>query len=772
MNCDPETVDSAPARLLAYEFGDFRVDVRQRLLLLRADGRALPLNSRAFDTLLFFLEHPGELLDKPTLMAAIWPKVVVEENNLNQHISALRRVLGERPEEHKFLVTVPGRGYRFVASVRAVFDAEPLDAKRDAALEGPGYDPTAGKPRKREMVWGSRKPEMVWGLRKPEMFWGLVATGILVAACLLWFGYRLSSGRADSTAKPISIVVAPVTKPRLAILPFENLSPDPNNAFFADGLHEEIVSTIAEEVPGVEVISRTTMMSYRSTPPKPLPTVARELGATHLIEGSVRRDANKIRLTLQLIDARTDGHIWSARYDRTLADTLALELQVAEQIAGQLPAQLAHAAREPAEPIRDTKAFDLYLKALLAQRTFEGDPQAFQHIEELLAGVIARQPGFARAYAQRAIARTIVFITSQDTSEAFVNRIRVDLSTARRLAPKDPVVLAATGFLLMSENNTTGALDAYAAAEAAGITQAELLAAKAQLLLRRSRIAELNTTVRRMLALDPGDPIVINQAAYHLYRAQQPVDALRAAAYMRDSFPEWYEAMRSYFLMDFVGRTEALRAYLERYAPSNGPVWNGLTMVEYFDLLRYEHRYADLRALLNRVPVESGLWFFGPDYGPVGPTPIALLRGWTDLLLAEPASAARNGVAVLQFVQQQIRTNWNAVYLDSLAAAGYLFVGDCARARTAGRSSLMGVSREDNAVIWNTTAKSVARVGAWCGDTEDAIALLRQLSQSRPGIGPAAIARDPLFTVPLGQVPAYQALTGQLERTIRETRLE
>src|SRR5579859_1859537 len=104
----------------AYEFGDFRLEVGKRLLLLRATGRTLPLSARAFDTLLFFLEHPGELLDKFTLMAAVWPKVVVEENNLNQHISALRRLLGERPDEHRFIVTIPGRGYRFVAPVHPI----------------------------------------------------------------------------------------------------------------------------------------------------------------------------------------------------------------------------------------------------------------------------------------------------------------------------------------------------------------------------------------------------------------------------------------------------------------------------------------------------------------------------------------------------------------------------------------------------------------------------------------------------------------------------
>jgi len=769
MNCDPKAVASGLASPSAYEFGDFRVDVRQRRLLQRANGQALPLSSRAFDTLLFFLEHAGELLDKSTLMAAIWPKVVVEENNLNQHISALRRVLGERPDEHRFLVTVPGRGYRFVAPVRAVFEEMRIEAADAQPLPGSASAFPSKDAAQVPTIAPAADPA-VSGASRKGVWITVAAAGLILICGLLWYGVLRS--RDAAADRPTSIRVVPIRKPRLAVLPFENLSPDPNDAFFADGLHEEIISTIAERDPGIEVISRTTMMTYRSGPPKPLATVARELDASHLIEGSVRREGSKIRLTLQLIDAHTDGHIWSASYDRTLADTLTLESQVAEQVAGQLPARIIRPATEPSAPIRDTVAFDLYLKGVLALRTFEGDPDAFKHLEELFAGAIARQPDFARAYAQRAIARTVMFIASQDTSEAFVSRIRADLSTARRLAPQDPLVLGATGYLLMCENNTSGALDAFAAAETAGITQAELLIAKAQLLLRRSRIEELNATIQRMLALDPGDPMVAHMAAYHLYRAQQPVDALRAAEYLRSAYPEWYDAMRSYFLLDFSGRTAALHAYLDRYAPIDGPVWNGLSMIEYFALLRYEHRYADLRALLNRVPIASGLYFFGVDYGPVGPTPTAVLRGWTNLLLADRAAAARDGHGVLQFVQAQTRSNWNTVYLDTLTAAGYLFSGDCERARAAGRSALKGVSRDDNAVIWNTTAMSIAHVRAWCADTEGAISLLRQLSAGRPGVGPASITRDPLLTVPLGRVPAYQVLSGQLERTIRETKLE
>src|SRR5689334_4101012 len=102
-----------------FAFGGFRLDVARRMLF-DARGEAVPLNSRALDTLAFFVEHPNQLLDKATLLAAVWPQTVVEDNNLNQCIWALRRALGESPGEHRFIVTVPGRGYRFVAAVEAV----------------------------------------------------------------------------------------------------------------------------------------------------------------------------------------------------------------------------------------------------------------------------------------------------------------------------------------------------------------------------------------------------------------------------------------------------------------------------------------------------------------------------------------------------------------------------------------------------------------------------------------------------------------------------
>jgi TolB-like protein/DNA-binding winged helix-turn-helix (wHTH) protein len=759
------------ARPTAYEFADFRVDVQKRLLLLKSDRRTLPLSARAFDALLFFLEHPGELLDKSTLMTAIWPKVVVEENNLNQHISALRRVLGERPEEHRFIVTVPGRGYRFVAPVSSIGGVG-VAARSDSA-PSPPVAPTPVPVAPAAPPLPDRGPLAGVGTESPRrrVLWGLGAVGVVLASGLLW--YVMHPGRpASPAAGPVtSVAVVAVRKPRLAILPFENLSPDPANAFFADGLHEEIVSTLAERAPGVEVISRTTMMSYRTVPPKPLAVVARELGASHLIEGSVRREANRVRLTLQLIDARTDVHIWSANYDRTLADSLTLESQVAEEVAGQLSARLTRPMRTAAALMQDTEAFDLYLKAVLALRTFGDDEAEFHRIEDLLTRVIARQPSFALAYAQRARARTLMFISSRETSEAFVSTIRADLEIARRLAPGDPTVLAALGFLLMCEDDTEGALKAYEAAEAAGLAEPEWLIPKTILLLRRGRFDELNATIQRMLTLDPADLLVIYFAAYNLRRAQQPAESLQVLEYARVPFPPLYEHERAHVLLEFAGRTQEFRASLEHIERARKPQLGDL-LLDFCALLRFEHRYEELRALIDRVPVASDVYYSGVEFGPVGQTPTALFRGWTNLLLGDRTGASKDGHAVLQFVERQSRTRWNGAFLDTLAASGHAFAGECDSARADGRRALAQVSRADNALVWSTTALHVAYVDAWCGGRQDAIALLQQLSSGRPGFGPAVIARDPLLTVPLGQEPTYRALADQLENVIRETKLE
>ena len=400
-------MESSKARLV-YEFGDFHLDATQRLLLSRADGRAVAPDLKAFETLLYLVEHSGELLDKATLMKAIWPNTVVEENNLNQNITVLRRVLGESPDEHRFIVTVPGRGFRFVAGVKTLTAASVQATEANATASPAPSSPPATVDTPLETRSARSRARIA--------LWGLAGTALaLIAGSFLWFFARPTEDSTPSSAAqtPVtSIVISPaVAKPRLAILPFENLSPDPANAFFADGLHEEILSTIAQRVLGLEVISRTTMMSYRRDPPTPLAEVARELGASHLIEGSVRREANKVRLTLQLIDARTDVHLWSQNYDRTLTDALTLQSDVASEVASQLSLQLVGGPQSALPLTRSPEAYDLYLKARLAGAFLNpfAPVERYRDVENLLNRAIALDPSFALAYAQRSTFSGVMF---------------------------------------------------------------------------------------------------------------------------------------------------------------------------------------------------------------------------------------------------------------------------------------------------------------------------------------------------------------------------
>jgi TolB-like protein len=681
-------MDSSEGRLV-YEFGDFHLDATRRSLLSKTDGRALPLTSKAFETLLYLVEHRGELLDKATLMKAIWPNTVVEENNLNQNITTVRRVLGESPDEHRFIVTVPGRGYRFVAGVK-------------------------------------------------------------------------------------TLAAPAVGKPRLAILPFENLSPDPANAFFADGLHGEILSTIAQRVAGLEVISRTTMMSYRRDPPKPLAEVARELGASHLIEGSVRRDVNRVRLTLQLIDARTDVYLWSQNYDRTLTDALTLQSDVAGEVASQLSLELVGGPESALPRTRSPEAYDLFIKARLVGRSLSprAPLQQYRDIENLLSRAIALDPSFALAYASRSTFRGVMFAWNYDTSEALVRRIREDADVALRLAPHEPYVLAAKAlYWSWIEQDLPRALASFESSEMAGLADPMLLTGKSTLLVRLRRVDEAVNLNERLIALDPGNPFIRLVFAAALADARRYADALQFLNRELERFPEdgTTRFFRAPLIFYYTGRSNEWRAALDQANETMGAV----TMLDQnFSLLTFERRYAELQRLLEGVSATSTRVVVGGGSGAffgVGERPIAEYRGWTALFLKDSATAAMQGRDVLKFVANQKETRWNAWYLQLLTAEGWAFLGQQERAIAAGRKTLELMPPSRDAMSWVMGAQSIAGIYAWTGAQAEAVALLEELATVRPGLAPGRITRNPIYAIPLAQNPRYQALTRRLEEQMRET---
>ncbi|MGZ4982997.1 MAG: winged helix-turn-helix domain-containing protein, partial [Chthoniobacterales bacterium] len=257
-----------------YDFGDFTMDVTKRLLA-RRDGTPVPLTPRVFDTLLFLVEHHDTVLDKERLMEAIWPDVVVEENNLSQNISTLRRVFGETPGSHNYIVTVPGRGYRFVAEVtRPASDTKP-PSRTTPEPAVPVSTPSLGKPKRK-----------------------LSLVSVASAALLLLLGLvALSSlrGRAHIPLTNTSQPAVVIPEKSIAVLPFSNLSSDQENAFFTEGMQDDILTALAK-VADLKVISRASVASYVAGSHRDLREIGKELGVSQVLEGSVRRAGDTVRV--------------------------------------------------------------------------------------------------------------------------------------------------------------------------------------------------------------------------------------------------------------------------------------------------------------------------------------------------------------------------------------------------------------------------------------------------------------------------------------------
>jgi DNA-binding winged helix-turn-helix (wHTH) protein/TolB-like protein len=359
---------------MAFEFGGFRLDRRRRLLADPA-GRPIRITPKAFDTLVYLLQHPGVVVDRSVLLEAVWPRQVVEENNLSQAVAALRRVLGAG-----FIVTVERQGYQFVADVRTVSEEAPLRA-----------DAAAGRVARYSRIATSA-------------FLGLL---LLVALVGIYLRERPSPEPAPETTTggvtPSSADPGSVGVPKVVVLPCDNLSPDPADAYLAAGLHIEILNRVAN-LSGLLVAARTSVLQYATARP-PIRQIAREFNAAAVMECSVRRAGDSILVTAQLIDPEIDAPLWSKSFPGDLSDVdelFAMQVGIAESIASSLGAQLlpAEQLRLEQRPTRSPEAYALYLKALEVVGTGV-------NTSEYLDRSIEADPGFAWAYLRRADYRAL-----------------------------------------------------------------------------------------------------------------------------------------------------------------------------------------------------------------------------------------------------------------------------------------------------------------------------------------------------------------------------
>lgn len=356
-------------------FGTYEISLHSGEL--RKAGVRIRVQQQPIKVLELLLEHPGEVITREELRSRVWPNENFGDFDqaVNIAIAKLRSALGDSADNPRYIETLPKRGYRFIADVRTV-ETESSAKKPEQVL---------GMVREVQI---ERQPETVRSVPAPKhqiqsVFWiSIVSAVILASISALWL-YRQRG-------------VPPAGIRSLAVLPLENLSGDPSQDYFADGMTDQLITDLAQ-IGALRVISRTSVMVYKGAR-KPLPEIARELNVDAVVEGTVLRSGDRVRITAQLIQAAADKHLWAETYEGNLRDTLVLQTKVAQAIAERIRVELTPREQAGLRHLNevDPDAYENYLKGryFWNKRTANGLKTAIEYFDK----AIAKDPTYAPAY--------------------------------------------------------------------------------------------------------------------------------------------------------------------------------------------------------------------------------------------------------------------------------------------------------------------------------------------------------------------------------------
>ncbi len=405
--------------------------------LLRG-GIPVPLTPKAFDLLAVLVENSGHLLEKDELLKKIWPDSFVEEANLSVKMSEVRRALGEGPNDHHYVETIPRRGYRFVAGVKELnkVEAEPVtgevsEDQRNAAAN------TEQKTLPQQPVETPRA--------KVFRRWPVILAGVLVLSGLL-FAFDMAGLRKRFFGGADTVNIR-----SLAVLPLKNISADESETYFADGMTEALITDLAR-IGSLRVISGQSVMRYKDSR-QTVPEIGRELNADAVLTGSVVREGDRVRIVLQLIHAATSQNLWAHSYERDMRNILALQREVARDVASEIrikltpQEQLQFGSAAPVNP----EAYDNYLhgKFYLHRQNKEDNATAIA----LLERAVAADPAFAAAHAELAQAYAWKLFLFYPNDKALAEKSFVEVEKALALDPNLAVAYLARGRLLWTTAN-------------------------------------------------------------------------------------------------------------------------------------------------------------------------------------------------------------------------------------------------------------------------------------------------------------------------------
>ncbi len=594
----------------------------------------------------------------------------------------------------------------------------------------------------------------------------LLIAAVLTLLAFVWYFKGQPSYRAETpprntsanTTKPSStdaaVVAVPISNKSIAVLPFENLSEEKANAYFATGMQDEILTRLAG-IHDLKVISRTSTEQYASHPPN-LKIVAEQLGVATLLEGSVQRADGKVRINLQLIDARNDSHLWAQNYDRDLKDVFAVQSDVAEKVAEALKAQLLpeESARIANVPTQNPEAYDLFLRAEYLNNQIDAatakDPaDSVRKAADLYASAIVADPDFALAYARLSYLQAEAYFTGKDPSPQAINAAQDAATHALALQPNLPQAHLAMGYV-----HYWGHLD-YAAALAefaiarAGLPDANVIAAMAYVHRRQGKLLQAVSEFEQAAALDPRNtklPGDVGSTLMELRRYAEAVAACdRALALAPDSIDaQVYRATALRMRGDLEGTSRSLASIPANYDPQ------GSASLARFDLALVMRQPDAALAAIAKAPT----WLLDNKSNVL--IPAMLLRGQALARKGETGPARAAFLAAQKVLQGSPREQPG---IQSNLADVYAGLGQTDAALAAARraADLLPLSRDMVGGVFYLTR--LAKIEAQVGETESALNHIEQLLAIPAGreVSTASLRTDPAWD-PLRKDARFQKL--------------
>ena len=540
----------------------------------------------------------------------------------------------------------------------------------------------------------------------------LIASGVLLAVAL---------------AASLFLVLS-LSEKSIAVLPFENLSDEKENAFFADGIQDDILTSLSQ-IEGLRVISRTSVMGYRGAKASwNLRDISKALGVANVLEGSVRREGNRVVVAVQLIDARRDRHIWANRYDRTLADSLGLQGELAAEIAEALRVTLSpdEKARVQTKPTGNTDAYVVYLRANQIQRNPDTLLEDYKTAEQLYRQAIALDPSFALAHARLASTCAAIF-HFHEPLDGWKDKARAEAELALGLQPNLAEAHLALGqYIYWIEGDYDRAVQEFDQALRLSPNNAEIGELIAAVRRRQGHWQEAIDAYERNQKIDPQNANIVRNLVFTNTALRRWPDASRWAAQMRAMAPASLVAKIQSGYVDFwwKGETHLLKSLLTQVPAGTDP--DGVITSCRWEAAMIDRDFAAARAILQNSSVNE------ISYTNAGATPKSFLQGFIELAEGNQAQAQKLFESARSSFEKAVEEAPSSADRHANLGWFYAFAGRKDDAIREGRRAVELKPESKDAVDGAIMNCYLALIYARLGEKDLALPLIERLSKT-PG---------------------------------------